>query len=92
MRLFCLAAIDVAQSRPLAKAAMFSAGLDGYARIALLRAFEKSPVFLQQLTGLYCETGKNSGEMATECHIKGQQTLPNAPCAGFKGNATPRLA
>jgi hypothetical protein len=46
VRLFCLAAIDVAQSRPLAKAAMFSAGLDGYARIALLRAFEKEPRLL----------------------------------------------
>ena len=46
VRLFCLAAIAVAQSRPLAKAAMFSIGLDGYARIALLRAFEKEPRLL----------------------------------------------
>jgi len=42
--IFCLAAI--AQSRPLVKAAMFSTGLDGYAGIALLRAFEKEPRIL----------------------------------------------
>lgn len=29
---------------------------------------KKSPVFLQQLTGLYCETGKDSNELAPECH------------------------
>ena len=46
VRLFCLAAIAVAQSRPLVKAAMFSTGLDGYARVALLRAFEKEPRLL----------------------------------------------
>jgi hypothetical protein len=41
VRLFCLAAIAVAQSRPLVKAAMFSTYLEGHARVALLRAFEK---------------------------------------------------
>ena len=46
VRLFCLAAIVVAQSRPLVKAAMFSTGIDGYARVALLRAFEKEPRLL----------------------------------------------
>ncbi len=46
VRLFCLAAIAAAQSRPLAKAAMLSTGLDGYARVALLRAFEKEPRLL----------------------------------------------
>jgi len=46
VRLFCLAAIAAAQSRPLATAAMLSTGLDGYARIALLRAFEKEPRLL----------------------------------------------
>ena len=46
VRLFCLAAIAVAQSRPLVKAALFSTGLDGYARVALLRAFEKEPRLL----------------------------------------------
>ncbi len=46
VRLFCLAAIDVAQSRPLVKAALFSTDLDGYARVGLLRAFEKEPRLL----------------------------------------------
>jgi len=46
VRLFCLAAIAAAQSRPLVKAALFSTGLDGYARVALLRAFEKEPRLL----------------------------------------------
>ena len=46
VRLFCLAAIAAAQSRPLVKAAMFSTGLDGYAKVALLRAFEKEPHLL----------------------------------------------
>ena len=46
VRLFCLAAIAAAQSRPLAKAAMFGTGIDGYARVALLRAFEKEPCLL----------------------------------------------
>lgn len=52
MRLFCLAAIAVAQSRPLVKAAMFSAGLDGYAKVALLRAFEKEPRLLAAADGI----------------------------------------
>ena len=30
---------------------------------------KKSPAFLQQLTGLYCETGKNSDELECEYHI-----------------------
>ena len=46
VRLFCLAAIAAAQSRPLFKAAMFSTGIDGYARVALLRTFEKEPRLL----------------------------------------------
>jgi hypothetical protein len=46
VRLFCLAAIATAQSRPLIKAAMFSTSLDGCARVALLRAFEKEPRLL----------------------------------------------
>jgi hypothetical protein len=49
VRLFCLAAIAMAQSRPLVKAALFSTGLDGYARVALIRAFVKRH---QELTPL----------------------------------------
>lgn len=52
VRLFCLAAIAVAQSRPLDKAAMFSTGLDGYAKVALLRAFEKEPRLLAAVDGI----------------------------------------
>lgn len=41
VRLFCLAAIAAAQSRPLAKAALFSMGVDDYARVALLHTYDK---------------------------------------------------
>jgi len=46
VRLFCLAAIAVARSRPLGKAVMFSTDLDGLARVALIGAFEKEPRLL----------------------------------------------
>ena len=52
VRLFCLAAIDVAQSRPLVKAALFSTDIDGHARVALLRAFEKEPRLLAVVDGI----------------------------------------
>ncbi|MCZ4258415.1 TniQ family protein [Sulfitobacter sp. G21635-S1] len=41
VRLFCLAAIAAARSHPLAKAAIVSFAIDDFARVALLRAFEK---------------------------------------------------
>lgn len=41
VRLFCLAAIAAARSHPLAKAAIVSSAIDDFARVALLRAFEK---------------------------------------------------
>lgn len=46
VRLFCLAAIALAQSRPLVNASTFSIGIDGHARVALLREFEKEPRLL----------------------------------------------
>ncbi len=46
VRLFCLAAIAAAQSRPLLKAAMFSTGIDDFAYAALLRTYEKEPRLL----------------------------------------------
>lgn len=46
IRLFCLAAIASAQSRPLVKAALCSMDIDVYARVALLRAYEKEPRLL----------------------------------------------
>lgn len=41
VRFFCLAAIAAAQMRPLLKAAMFTDGADGFARVALPRTYEK---------------------------------------------------
>lgn len=79
--LFCLAAIAVAQSGPLVKVAMLCTGIDGQARVASAPAsmgtqelpcfvrLKKSPAFLAQLIGLYCETGKNFDKLAPECHI-----------------------
>jgi hypothetical protein len=46
IRLFCLAAIASAQLRPLVKAALCSMDIDVYARVALLRAYEKEPRLL----------------------------------------------
>ena len=46
VKLFCLAAIDAARSRPLVKAANPSSGIDDYARVALLCAFEKERCLL----------------------------------------------
>lgn len=46
IRLFCLAAIASGQSRPLVKAALCSVDIDVYARVALLRAYEKEPRLL----------------------------------------------
>lgn len=43
VKFLCLAASDVAQSRPLVKAALFSTGIVGYAKVGWLRAFEKEP-------------------------------------------------
>lgn len=41
VRLFCLAAIAAAQSRPLLKAAILSTGIGDFAYVTLLRAYEK---------------------------------------------------
>ena len=51
VRIFCLAAIAAAQIHPLTKAAMFSCSIEGFARAALLRTYEKEPLCLPQLTG-----------------------------------------
>ena len=37
----CLAAIAVVQKRPLLKAALFATGIDDFARVALLRTYQK---------------------------------------------------
>ena len=46
VRIFCLSAIAAAQIHPLTKAAMFSRSIEGFARAALLRTYEKEPRLL----------------------------------------------
>ena len=69
VRLFCLAAIAVAQSRPLVKAAMFSTDLDCQARVALLRAFEKEPRLLAAVDQIARRKRKNTAPRADKYHI-----------------------
>ncbi len=66
VRLFCLAAIAAVQSRPLAKAAIFSSGIDDYARVALLRAFEKEPRLLSAVDHIAQRRARSIGRMAAE--------------------------
>jgi hypothetical protein len=66
VRLFCLAAIAAVQSRPLAKAAIFSSGIDDYARVALLRAFEKEPRLLAAVDHIAQRRARSIGRMAAE--------------------------
>ena len=68
VRLFCLAAIAAAQSRPLVKAAISSSGIDDYARVALLRAFEKEPRLLAAVDHIARQRAKSIGAMAVESH------------------------
>jgi len=46
VRILCLAAITAAQIHPLTKATMFSIGIDGIARAALLHTYGKEPRLL----------------------------------------------
>lgn len=69
VRLFCLAAIAVAQSRPPVKAAMFSTDLDGHARVALLRAFEKEPRLLAEVDRIVLRNREKLRRLMSECHI-----------------------
>jgi hypothetical protein len=68
VRLFGLAAIDAAQSRPLVKAAISSSGIDDYARVALLRAFDKEPRLLAAVDYIARQRAKSIGAMAVESH------------------------
>jgi len=68
VRLFCLAAIAAARSRPLAKAAVVSHTVDDYARAALLRAFEKEPRLLATVDHIAQRCARNRGQMAVESH------------------------
>ena len=69
VRLFCLAAIAAAQSRPLVKAAMFSIGIDDYARVALLRAYVKQPRLLAAVDRIAGRTRKRDNPPVTKSHI-----------------------
>lgn len=66
VRLFCLAAIAAARSRPLAKAAIFSSGIDDYARVALLRAFDKEPRLLAAVDLIAQRRARNTGRMTAK--------------------------
>lgn len=69
IRLFCLAAIASAQSRPLLKAALCSMDIDVYARVALLRAYEKEPRLLTTLDQIAQRMQPRDGRSATSSHI-----------------------
>lgn len=63
VRLFCLAAIAAARSQPLAKAAIVSKSIDDYARVALLRAFEKEPRLLAAVDHIAQRRARSKGPM-----------------------------
>jgi hypothetical protein len=67
MRVFCLAAIDAAQFRPLVKAAISRSGIDDYARVALLLAFEKEPRLLAAVDLITQGRARSIGPMEAEC-------------------------
>lgn len=69
IRTFCLAAIASAQSRPLAKAALCSMDIDVYARVALLRAYEKEPRLLAAVDQIAQRMRQRAGRSATSSHI-----------------------
>ena len=68
VRLFCLAAIAAARSQPLAKAAIVSKSIDDYARVALLRAFEKEPRLLAAVDHIAQRRAKSAGPMTAASH------------------------
>lgn len=69
IRLFCLAAIVSAQSRPLVKAALCSMDIDAYARVALLRAYENQPRLLAAIDKIVQQMRPRDGASATSSHI-----------------------
>jgi hypothetical protein len=58
VRLFCLAAIALAQSRPRSKRQCSATASMVTQELLCFVLLKWSPVFLPQLNGLYCETGK----------------------------------
>lgn len=69
IRLFCLAAIAVAQSRPLVKASLCSMDIDVNARVALLRAYEKEPRPLATVDQIAQRMRLRAGVSAKSSHI-----------------------
>lgn len=69
IRLFCLAAIAAAQSRPLVKAALCSMDIDVYARVALLRAYEKEPRLLATVDQIAQRMRLRVGPSTNSSHI-----------------------
>jgi hypothetical protein len=69
IRIFCLAAIASAQSRPLVKAALCSMDIDVYAQVALLRAYEKEPRLLAAVDKVAQRMRLRSGRSANSSHI-----------------------
>lgn len=66
VRLFCLAAIAAARSHPLAKAAIVSSAIDDFARVALLRAFEKEHRLLAAVDHIAQRHARSKGPMTAE--------------------------
>lgn len=69
IRFFCFAAIVSAQSRPLVKAALCSMDIDVYARVALLRAYDKEPRLLATVDQIAQRMRLRVGGLATSSHI-----------------------
>lgn len=68
VRLFCLAAIAAARSHPLAKAASVIKSIDDYARVALLRAFEKEPRLLAVVDHIALRRARSAGPVTAASH------------------------
>ena len=66
VRLFCLAAIAYARTYPLAKAAIVSHSIDDYARVALLRAFEREPRLRDAVDHIAQQRARSTGPKTAE--------------------------
>jgi len=81
VRIFCLAAIAAAQIHPLTKAAMFSIGIDGFARAALLRTHGKEPRLLAAVDQIASETKpkKSAAAGSRISHLRARNNVQRAP-------------
>lgn len=69
VRLFYLAAIATAQSRPLVKAVLCTMDIDDHARLALLRAYENEPRLLATVDQIARRIRPRSGASSIKSHI-----------------------